>query len=202
MANMQQTESATSAPHRIAGIPMPQLLVIAGPITLTIILRTVNSPVTNFSSMIALALLCGSALRHPAAFLLPLLVRLTTDVIVHFTTGTGFFPSWPFDYSAYLLIFFVGRFVPSRNYFAVFGGALASVAVYFVLSNLGVWFLWPESYERSLMGLFTCFAKAVPFARGTICGNLIIAPLFFGAWNAVTATTQQPTVDASAAQEA
>lgn len=169
-----------------------QTKVIAGVCLVSLATRLIDSPLSNFSSMAALALLCGSVVRHPAGVLVPLAVRLLTDVLVQIKTGYGFFPSWPFDYTAYLLIFCLGRFVMARSYKAVFGGAIASVAVYFVLSNFGVWLMWPDTYPRTIAGLTDCFAMAIPFARGTVLGNLIAAPFFFGVWNAVSASLPKP----------
>jgi len=47
-----------------------------------------------------------------------------------------------------------------------------------------VWLIWPDTYSRSATGLVECFVNAIPFARGTILGNLIAAPAFFAMWNA------------------
>ena len=122
--------------------------------------------------------------RHPIAFLLPLAIRVLTDGLLHWKTGYGFFPSWPLDYLAYVLIFFVGRQIQPKRYLAVVTGSVASIAIYFLLSNFGVWLMWADTYSRSVAGLVECFVKAVPFARGTILGNLIAAPAFFALWNA------------------
>ncbi|MDG1894367.1 MAG: hypothetical protein P8J37_05630 [Fuerstiella sp.] len=165
-----------------------QILIIAAACCVSIGLRFLDTPLLNFSSVVALALLCGSVVRHPVAFLLPLGVRVLTDVLLHLKTGHGFFPSWPLDYSAYVLIFLVGRQVAPKRYTAVIGGSIASIAIYFLLSNFGVWLIWPDTYSRSAAGLVECFVKAIPFARGTILGNLIAAPVFFAMWNAFAVT--------------
>ena len=178
-----------------------QWLVLGAAVGLTVLLRLVNSPWLNFGSMIALTLLCGSIKGHRALLLLPLCVRLLTDVIIEARTGYGFFPSWPFDYSAYVLILAIGHFVPTRHALKVLGGTLASVGVYFVISNLGVWMLWPDTYPRTFGGLVTCFVKAIPFVRGTIYGNLLIAPVFFAAWNYAGSTAMQhQSVNAAASE--
>jgi len=38
-------------------------------------------------------------------------------------------------------------------------------------------------YPQTISGLIECFTLAIPFARGTILGNLIAVPIFFTAWN-------------------
>ncbi|MEZ6127349.1 MAG: DUF6580 family putative transport protein [Planctomycetaceae bacterium] len=165
----------------------PQTLLILAACLLTIALRLIESPLPNFSSVVALSLFCGAILRHPAAILLPLVVRLATDVWLHRITGYGFFPSWPFDYTAYALICAAGFFVNPRKAIPVLGATLGAVVLYFVLSNLGVWVFGSDMYERSLTGFFQCYIKAIPFIRGTLYGNLLMASLSFAAWNMLAA---------------
>ena len=86
---------------------------------ISICLRLIDSPVSNLSSMVALALFCGTVFRHPAGWLLPLGIRLLTDCIIHMKTGYGFFPSWPLDYSAYLLIYAAGFAIPATRRWSV-----------------------------------------------------------------------------------
>lgn len=177
----QQTAETTQAKASLSG---RQLLIIAVACAVTITTRLVETPIANLSFMAALTLFCGTVLRRTPAMLLPLGVRLFTDVAVHYRTGYSFFESWPFDYTAYVLIFLLGRTVNHRRYDAVLLTTLSSVAVYFVLSNFGVWLMWPETYARSLAGLADCFVMAVPFAGGTLLGNVVAAPVFYAAWNA------------------
>ncbi|MEQ9409137.1 MAG: DUF6580 family putative transport protein [Fuerstiella sp.] len=165
-----------------------QQLVLLGVCLITVGLRLIDLPIENLSTMAALALFCGSVLRHPAAVLVPLVVRVITDSVVHWNTGYGFFVSWPFDYSAYALIFLIGWFVQQKRYDQIMAGAFASIIVYFLLSNFGVWLMWPDTYARSLVGLTDCFTMAIPFARGTALGNLLAAPAFFMVWNLVTSS--------------
>ena len=177
-----------------------QLSVLAAACLIAASLRLIELPVQNLSCVVALALLCGSVVRHPMALLLPVGVRLLTDVALHFKTGFGFFPSWPFDYSAYAIIFLLGRHVSWKQATAIAGGTVGSVVIYFVLSNFGVWLIWPDTYERSLAGLLECFTMAIPFARGTVFGNFSAASLFFGAWYMATSLnsgTQPVTSSAS-----
>jgi len=167
-----------------------QILIIAVACCVSFGLRFVDGPLSNLGAMAALALLCGSVLRHPMAFLLPLAVRALSDGLVHWKTGYGFFPSWPFDYAAYVLIFLVGHHVMRNRYAEVFTGTIVSIAVYFLLSNFGVWLIWPDTYARSAAGLMECFVNAIPFARGTVLGNLVAAPVFFAMWNAFAVTDE------------
>lgn len=133
--------------------------------------------------MAALALFSGAVIRHPAAFLLPVAIRAITDLLIHAKTGYGFFASWPFDYAAYAVIFLFAAYSVRPNRTAsIVGGSIFAVGTYFALSNLGVWIM-TDMYPQTISGLIECFTLAIPFARGTILGNLIAVPIFFTAWN-------------------
>ena len=70
-----------------------QWCVIGGAVLVTIALRVVGTPIANFGSMVALTLLVGAVSRSPVWGLLPLAVRLLTDVVIELKTGYGFFAS-------------------------------------------------------------------------------------------------------------
>lgn len=178
-----------------------QIAVVFAACLLTVCLRLADTPMANLGTMVALALFCGSVFKHPLAVLLPLAIRVATDCLIHWKTGYGFFASWPFDYAVYGLIFFLGTVIPPKKYAAVCFGGLASVVTYFLVSNFGVWYVWPDSYPRTAAGLVNCFTLALPFARGTIVGNLIAVPVFFAAWNAATAAVSQPGMNLASADD-
>ncbi|MEZ6123428.1 MAG: DUF6580 family putative transport protein [Planctomycetaceae bacterium] len=155
-------------------------------------LRLVQLPIANFGCLLALSLFCGSLTRHRAAVLIPLAVRVLSDLTIHYKTGYGFFPSWPFDYGAYVLVFALGTWIRPNQATRIACGSVTSVALYFVLSNLGCWWIWPETYEHSVTGLLACYENAIPFVRGTLWGNLLMTAVFFSAWRLVSGT--QPAV--------
>lgn len=179
----------------------------------TIAIRLADSSLPNLGTMIALTLLTGTVFRHPVGMLLPLAVRGLTDVLVYVQTGYSFFPSWPFDYSAYLLIFLLGLAVPAsaatsggitgwiKRILAVASATSGGILAYFLLSNFGVWYIWPDTYPHTPAGLLDCFAKGLPFAKGTILGNLAAAPVFYAAWYVLVLTEQQPAGSVNAAEE-
>lgn len=182
-----------------------QWLFIGAACVVSVCLRLIDSPIANLSSMVALALFCGTAIRHPAGFLLPLAFRLLTDSLIYLKNGYSFFPSWPFDYSAYVLIYLIGLSIPrtsrgrtSRHVLAIAGGTISSILIYFALSNFGVWLMWSETYPHTAAGLMDCFVKAIPFARGTFYGNLLAAPIFYGVWYLFAGTADDPAVSESA----
>jgi hypothetical protein len=60
----------------------------------------------------------------------------------------------------------------------IMSSALASSISFFLLSNFGVWAAY-ELYPKTLSGLITCYAMAVPFFRGTLAGDLLFTPVLF-----------------------
>lgn len=184
--------------HRMA--PHRPWLVIGIACSLAVLMRLIDSPMQNLGFMAVLALFTGAFLKHPLGILIPLGARLLTDVLIHLKTGYGFFPSWPADYSAYLVIGLLGWYcIPSRTGHHVksgamgFAGGVLAACIYFLVSNFGVWCLWPETYPRSFAGLVDCYVMAIPFARGTFIGNPVAGFVFFATaqW-----LTQRQTVSA------
>ena len=168
----------------------------------TVFFRIGDMPMANLGTMAALALLSGTAIRHPLGFLLPLGIRVLTDCMVHLQTGYGFFSSWPFDYTAYVLIYFLGRMAASsrpksapRYLGLLVAGGVGSVATYYLLSNLGVWFVWQQTYPRTISGLMECYTLALPFLKGTILGNLIAVPVYYECWYRATASALSSSAD-------
>jgi hypothetical protein len=60
----------------------------------------------------------------------------------------------------------------------VLGAALTGSVSFFVLSNLGVW-LSTTLYPRTVEGLITCYAMAIPFFRKAVTGDLLFTALMF-----------------------
>ena len=149
----------------------------------------------NFGMLLALSVFCGIHVKHKAGMLIPLFVRLTTDCIIEYRTGYGFWGSWYFDYACYVMIFLVSLRIPSQGTGRILGaaaGGIGAIVFYFLVSNGGVWFLCsPATYERSLAGLINCYSMGLPFVRGTIWGNLLGLPLFLLAWSLVPASATQ-----------
>jgi len=58
---------------------------------------------------------------------------------------------------------------------------LASSVVFFLVTNLGVWY-WFGGYERSAAGLVECYVAAVPFFRYTLAGDIFFSVVLFGGY--------------------
>ena len=102
--------------------------------------------------------------------------------------GPGFHASMAFVYVGFLCIVGIGFLVRSKRQriLPVVGASVAASTVFFIVSNLGVWFT--GLYERSLAGLVTCFTVALPFyshqgtelAGALYLGDLLCTGIIFG----------------------
>jgi hypothetical protein len=163
-----------------------QIAVVVAACAITVLLRVRDTPY-RLDSMIALALLCGAVVRHPMAILIPLAVRLFTDVLLWQKTGYGFYSSMGFDYAAYLGIALLARTASAQRYaLTIFAGSFVGPALFFLVSNFGVWYLWPDTYAPTTAGLLSCYAAGIPFFKASFVGNFVFSLVFFGAWHVAT----------------
>lgn len=155
---------------------------IACACVIAVVPRIVPMPIAyNLSALGALALVCGAAVQPRwLGFAIPLLCRLLTDCWIEAKSGYGFYNSMIFDYAAYALIFGLGTACRRKGWLGALAGGITSAAIFFVVSNLGVWLLAPEhAYTRDFSGLMNCFVAAIPFAKGTFAGDLLYSVAFF-----------------------
>ncbi len=156
----------TSNPARLAAL----LLAIAAAAAL----RLVPHP-PNFSPIDAMALFSGALLgRRALAFAAPVAALLLSDLFL------GFYPGMLFQYAAVALIVLLGMLVLPRIAVLRVGlVALASSALFFVLSNFGVWAV-SGMYAHTPAGLAAAYVAAIPFFQNTVAGDLFYAALLFG----------------------
>ncbi len=143
----------------------------------------------NFSPLNAVALFSAAYLPgRILAILVPLVATFLSDLVLNNTVYAA--PDSPFiwgypgmlwQYCAYLLIVLLGFGLirPQVGALRVAVGVMASGAVFFLVSNFGVWYsggLYPLTTE----GLITCYVAALPFYRNMLCGDTAYAILLFG----------------------
>lgn len=61
----------------------------------------------------------------------------------------------------------------------VAGAALASSVSFFIVSNFAVWASW-SMYPKTVSGLMTCYAAAIPFFRRGLAGDMFFTAVMFG----------------------
>lgn len=147
----------------------------------------------NFTCLGAISLFSGAAFRRKSySFLLPLAAYLLSDLYIQFFTPMqGFYgiSQW-FTYGAMALIVLLGTTMHRVTALRVFGYSLGASAIFFIVSNFGVWFgnLF-TGFEPGLTLGFT-YLRALPFYNdfakemlaGTVVGDLVYSTLLFGAY--------------------
>lgn len=147
----------------------------------------------NFTAVGAMAIFGGSVVKDKRlGFLLPIGALLLSDICLQlFTETKGFYGTTQyFVYTAFIVITALATFMQKRSVATIALAAVWSGAIFFVLSNLGVWAA-SNFYPTSLAGLGACYAAAIPFYKNELFGNFILnsvmgnafySALLFGAY--------------------
>lgn len=146
--------------------------VVFGIILLAAASRLLPHP-PNVTPLTAIALLGGATFPAAQAFLLPLAALALSDVFL------GFHSTIPFVYAGFLATAAIGlRLKAGRGPGRIAAACLASSVLFFVVSNLGVWFA-SGLYPRTGAGLSACFTAALPFFRNSLLGDVAFTALLF-----------------------
>lgn len=166
-----------------------RVAVVTGMIILAALFRIIPHPM-NFSPVAAMGLF-GAAYfsKRWLAFLVPILATFASDIIInnviyaHYFEGfTVFYEGFFWVYGSYFLIVLFGLGVLSKVTLPrIIGGALGAGAIFFLVSNFGVW-LGSPTYPQSIGGLIACYGAGLPFYQATFAGDLIFTGVFFGAF--------------------
>lgn len=130
----------------------------------------------NFTAIGAMAVFGGSVIKDKKlAFLLPLGALLLSDVCLQlFTSTKGFYgTSQFFVYAAFILITALATLMQKRSVAGIALAAVWSGAIFFIISNLGVW-ISSDFYPKTFAGLASCYWAAIPFYKNELFGNFIL----------------------------
>ena len=154
----------------------------------------------NFTAIGAMAVFGGSVIKDKKlALLLPVCAMLLSDVCFGlFTSTKGFYGITQFFvYGAFLIIAALATLIKKRSVTNIALAAVWSAAIFFVISNLGVW-ISSNFYPKTFSGLAECFAVAIPFYKNeffgnfvlnSVMGNVFYSVLLFGAYYVVERKT-------------
>lgn len=151
-----------------------RILALFSAIAVAAALRLVPHP-PNFTPIGAMALFSGAYLgRRAIAFAAPLAAMLLSDAVL------GFYSGFWVTYLGVAAIVLIGWLALSCLSILRLGlAALASSAVFFLVSNFGTWAL-SGMYSHTASGLAACYVAAIPFFQNTVVGDLFYAALLFG----------------------
>lgn len=137
-------------------------------ICLTLFLSRLIPHPPNFTPLIAMAIYIPVLLGMNY---LPILILsyAFTDLIIGYHTGTH----WTWG-----SIFFIGicSVYFSRNLYFRLAGSLLGALVFFILTNLGVWF--SGMYDYSLNGIIECYVLALPFFTSSLISTFVFSLIF------------------------
>ena len=131
----------------------------------------------NFTPIIAMGLFGGAYLKdRRLVFLIPLIAMIIADA------SLGFHGTMIWVYGSLILISMMGIVLKNRITLkncvvATLGGSL----LFFLVTNFGVWII-SGFYEKSIAGLFTCYAMALPFFLNTLSGSVVYSAIMFGGY--------------------
>jgi len=130
----------------------------------------------NFTPIAAMALAGGVYFNKRIALVVPLAALVISDLFI------GFHNTILFVYGSFILIGFIGLWLRShKKPLPIFGAALLSSTLFFIVTNFGVWLTgggW--FYPKTWQGLIECYMLAIPFFRNTIAGDLVYTGVLFG----------------------
>lgn len=149
----------------------------------------------NFTPLVAMALFSGANFdKKWMAYMMPLLAYLLSDVIISLTGARGFYGiSQLFVYGGMLLVTALGTTLRQPKAIKVLGYALTGSAIFWIISNFGVWVASgiPGSieYEPGLT-LGMTYLRALPFYNqfsnqlflGAFGGDLFYSAVLFGVY--------------------
>ena len=144
-------------------------------ITILAFARLIPHP-PNFTPIIAVAIISGYFFKNfNLSVLILLAAMLISDLFI------GFYENIIFVYASLLLITFIFHKISNKiNFKNLFIYGFAGSAIFFVVSNFGVWALgspgvYDIAYEKSLSGLIQCYILAIPFFGNTFLSTLIFS---------------------------
>ena len=133
--------------------------VVFGLILIVILTRLLPHP-PNFAPITSIALFSGFHFSNKRiAILIPLLGMFLSDIFL------GMHSLIPVVYLSFTLISIMSFYIRTLS----FTNVLLGSSLFFVMSNLGVWYFY---YPHDWGGLSTCFVLAIPFFLNAIAGDL------------------------------
>lgn len=146
------------------------LLIVVGTLT-----RLLPHP-PNMTAVMGVTVFAAYAIRNPV---LGALVPIAAMVLADFVLGWHGAMLW--TYAAMLFAFVASRVVLARlSLGRIAGAALLASAIFFVVSNLGVFA--GGYYGYGWDGLVACFVAAIPFWQNSLIGDLVSTAVIFAAF--------------------
>lgn len=130
----------------------------------------------NFAPVAAIGLFAGALLDRRAAWAVPLVALLASDLVLGFYHPM----SMLWNYLAFAACLLLGSALlgARRTLPRMASATLTSAVVFFALSNFGMWA--SGYYPRTWAGLVECYVAALPFFRNTLTSDVFYTAVLFG----------------------
>lgn len=146
---------------------------VFGLIVIAVLMRLVPHP-PNFAPITSIALFSGVHFANKRlALLVPLCAMFLSDLFL------GLHELIPVIYLSFLLISIMSFYFKSLSISTVLLGS----TLFFVISNLGVWYFY---YPHSWAGLMSCFVLALPFFVSAMAGDLFYSSVLQFSYKKIT----------------
>lgn len=151
-----------------------QLMMAAVLFLILVISRLVPHPY-NFTALSGVALFAGALWRgNILRYIVPLVSVFVTDMYF------GFYPGMEWTYLGIAAGVLLAPQIQS-SWFKVGVHSLLASTVFFLFSNLGVW--WSSGlYTQDAQGLVQCYTLAIPFFHNTWVSGLFYSTLLFSVY--------------------
>ncbi len=158
------------------------LIILAAAATRFIFLGQ-QTVLSNFTPIGAIALFGGTYFTDKyKAYFVPLITLFVSDIFInHFYTNqyTFFYGGIFWVYASFAIMVFIGSQIKKVNAGTVLLGAMASVLVHWLLTDIQPW-LSGTMYSKGIVGYFESLTAAIPFERNLLLGNLVFGALLYG----------------------
>lgn len=136
-----------------------EMRVVFGLVVVALLTRLLPHP-PNFAPITSIALFTGfHFVNKRLALFIPLICMFLTDLIL------GVHSLMPIIYLSFVMISMIGLKAKSLS----LGTVLSASSLFFIVSNLGVWYFY---YPLTWAGLSSCFILAIPFFINALMGDL------------------------------
>lgn len=135
----------------------------------------------NMTPLIAVALVSAVYLGRSYAFFVPLTAMIISDIFIGFYS----LPIMITVYASIALAVLFGGVLKKHNTLETrIGASLVASTAFFLVTNWAVW-QFGTMYAPSFSGLFESYARAVPFFRNALVGDLFYTVSLFGVFESV-----------------
>lgn len=147
----------------------------------------------NFTAVGAAAIFGGAVFSKSwKAILVPLAALFLSNLIINNTLYSAYYEGFSllsagslWVYAAIILLSILAHvFIKAFNITSIASVTIGGTALFFLLTNLGVWIGNPM-YAQNVEGLMACYIAGLPFALNSLLGNIVFVSVLFGAYNYV-----------------